>query len=66
MYYTGVLEAVRVSRVGFPQRYQHATFLERYHFLASKVVHETKNKGVKEQTGALVSSVLAKMDADDS
>lgn len=32
----GVLEAIRVSRVGFPQRYKHADFLRRYQILATE------------------------------
>ena len=30
----GVLEAIRVSRVGFPQRYPHPEFVRRYQMLA--------------------------------
>ncbi len=30
----GILEAVRVSRVGYPQRYLHKTFVQRYQVLA--------------------------------
>jgi myosin-5 len=36
----GVLEAVRVSRIGFPQRYQHALFVQRYGLLASPNVRK--------------------------
>ena len=32
----GILEAVRVSRVGYPQRYLHKTFVQRYQVLAFK------------------------------
>jgi myosin-5 len=32
----GVIEAVRVSRVGYPQRYTHANFLKRYKTVALK------------------------------
>jgi myosin heavy subunit len=32
----GILEAVRVSRVGYPQRYLHARFVQRYQCLAMK------------------------------
>jgi myosin-5 len=31
--YSGVLEAVRVSRAGYPTRYPHALFLSRYYML---------------------------------
>ena len=33
--YAGVLEAIRVSRVGFSQRYVHESFIGRYGFLIS-------------------------------
>lgn len=38
----GVLEAIRVSRVGFPQRYAHAAFLQRYHMLATSAKRSKK------------------------
>ena len=38
----GVLEAIRVSRVGFPHRYYHEQFLERYGILV-----DSKTKGQK-------------------
>jgi myosin-5 len=34
----GVLEAIRVSRVGFPQRYTHSDFLRRYQILATEQI----------------------------
>jgi myosin-5 len=36
----GVLEAVRVSRIGFPQRYKHDLFIQRYGLLASPSVRK--------------------------
>ena len=39
--YAGILEAIRVSRVGYPQRYLHERFLSRYRILALK---ELKSK----------------------
>mmetsp|Transcript_2688 Transcript_2688/g.3804 ORF Transcript_2688/g.3804 Transcript_2688/m.3804 type:complete len:1300 (-) Transcript_2688:51-3950(-) len=49
--YAGILEAVRVSRVGFPQRYLHKIFLHRYQFLAMKEISirgkETRNNEKK-------------------
>jgi ankyrin repeat protein len=38
----GVLEAIRVSRVGFPHRYYHEQFLERYAILVSADVKRLK------------------------
>jgi len=32
----GVLEAIRVSRVGYPQRFSHEQFFNQYHFLGGK------------------------------
>ena len=32
--YAGVLEAIRVSRVGYSQRYSHDMFVSRYGFIA--------------------------------
>jgi myosin-5 len=38
--YAGVLEAIRVSRVGYSQRYSHSAFFERYRFIALDAVHD--------------------------
>ena len=38
--YAGVLEAIRVSRVGYSQRYSHSAFVERYRFIALDAVHK--------------------------
>jgi myosin-5 len=35
----GILEAVRVSRVGYPQRYLHERFVQRYQILAMKELY---------------------------
>lgn len=37
----GVVEAVRVSRVGFPQRYTHSKFISRYRTLALREMKKT-------------------------
>jgi myosin-5 len=38
--YAGVLEAIRVSRVGYSQRYSHSAFIERYRFIALDAVQK--------------------------
>lgn len=47
----GVLEAVRVSRVGYPQRYTHANFVQRYRMLA------IKGKSGKNECDKLINSI---------
>lgn len=42
--YAGVLEAIRVSRVGYSQRYTHETFLSRYRFIALAELERASNK----------------------
>eukprot|EP00554_Chaetoceros_debilis_P008058 CAMPEP_0194079130 /NCGR_PEP_ID=MMETSP0149-20130528/5363_1 /TAXON_ID=122233 /ORGANISM="Chaetoceros debilis, Strain MM31A-1" /LENGTH=1393 /DNA_ID=CAMNT_0038760523 /DNA_START=295 /DNA_END=4476 /DNA_ORIENTATION=- len=39
----GILEAVRVSRVGYPQRYLHERFVSRYQILAMKELQIRRN-----------------------
>lgn len=41
--YAGVLEAVRVSRVGYPQRYAHELFVHRYGLLAMEEVERSRS-----------------------
>ena len=44
----GVVEAVRVSRVGYPQRYNHTQFVQRYKVLGLEEMNKTsKKRGVK-------------------
>jgi len=38
----GVIEALRVSRLGYPQRYSHQQFLSRYRMLGVKVLRKMK------------------------
>jgi myosin heavy subunit len=64
----GVLEAIRVSRVGFPNRYFHEHFVQRYGLLERPTLHEWKvNKGSlnagfqKEQCVTLVDLILPKI-----
>jgi myosin-5 len=43
----GILEAVRVSRAGFPQHYPHAEFFKRYRCVATK---DLKKSGIIESS----------------
>ncbi len=38
----GVIEALRVSRLGYPQRYSHQQFLSRYRMLGMKALRKTR------------------------
>ena len=50
----GVLEAIRVSRVGFPNRYYHHHFVQRYELLERSGVAQHRDKSPKELCGILV------------
>ena len=41
----GVLEAVRVSRLGYPQRYSKAMFVQRYRILAIQALNKAARRG---------------------
>jgi len=66
----GVLEAIRVSRVGFPQRCDHTAFLQRYHMLATKALrNKSRTSGGKEACQVLVeqaSSLVWQMQEEGS
>ena len=61
--YAGVLEAVRVSRVGFPQRYTHSQFIQRYCVLSINEVNNAAKRGLDNKTicKQLVFSVSTKI-----
>lgn len=44
---SGVIEAVRVSRLGYPQRYSHSMFISRYRVLGLKVLSKKKTADKK-------------------
>ncbi len=46
--YSGVLEAVRVSRAGYPTRYPHDVFVSRYYILGDKVGRKTGENDTSE------------------
>lgn len=58
----GVVEAVRVSRVGYPQRYTHSQFVQRYKILGAASGQElnkmAKKRGVK--TVVALADIMAK------
>ena len=60
----GVLEAIRVSRVGFPHRYSHERFVQRYSILARKQIERLfPRKGYKpsDVCESLVESLTPKL-----
>jgi myosin-5 len=57
----GVLEAVRVSRVGFPQRYSHQLFVDRYQILALKEVKNAQKMRRNDLCNTVVASVSRQM-----
>jgi myosin-5 len=54
----GVLEAVRVSRIGFPQRYTRELFVQRYWVLAANAIHIAKQARMQDLCSVLVESIL--------
>ncbi|EED88551.1 predicted protein, partial [Thalassiosira pseudonana CCMP1335] len=52
----GVIEAVRVSRLGYPHRYSHSRFIERYRSLGLKALGKKKTKKYN-PTKALVHAI---------
>ena len=57
----GVLEAIRVSRVGFPNRYFHDRFVQRYELLERSGLAEHKGQSPKELCGILVDLLSPKL-----
>eukprot|EP00581_Thalassiosira_minuscula_P001333 CAMPEP_0183744702 /NCGR_PEP_ID=MMETSP0737-20130205/65861_1 /TAXON_ID=385413 /ORGANISM="Thalassiosira miniscula, Strain CCMP1093" /LENGTH=1616 /DNA_ID=CAMNT_0025980351 /DNA_START=90 /DNA_END=4940 /DNA_ORIENTATION=- len=55
----GVVEAVRVSRVGYPQRYTHAQFVSRYRIVG---LEEMKKMAAKKSSSKKIKPVVALID----
>jgi len=64
----GVLEAIRVSRVGFPHRYFHETFMQRYGILnkASLVRRQSGKEGCVTLIRALSPQILEILEQDEA
>mmetsp|Transcript_43732 Transcript_43732/g.64211 ORF Transcript_43732/g.64211 Transcript_43732/m.64211 type:complete len:1183 (+) Transcript_43732:63-3611(+) len=56
--YSGVLEAVRVTRMGYPYRYPHSLFVERYFILSEKKLQDLSEKEASISCSALVDEIL--------
>ena len=54
--YGGVLEAVRVSRAGYPTRYSHEVFLQRYYILGRMGKQKEKKQGLVPGLSFLINS----------
>lgn len=63
--YAGVLEAVRVSRVGYPQRYSHEQFIQRYGILAISELERNQNDPCNALVFAVARSVYESIIDDD-
>jgi myosin V len=57
----GVLDAIRVSRIGYPQRYKKDIFFKRYHFLKSKELLAGKETVDQNQCDALVHDIVSQL-----
>mmetsp|Transcript_11817 Transcript_11817/g.17718 ORF Transcript_11817/g.17718 Transcript_11817/m.17718 type:complete len:1156 (+) Transcript_11817:170-3637(+) len=54
----GVLEAVRVSRIGYPQRYSKETFVQRYWILGVAALNRAKQANLHDLCGVLVDCIV--------
>lgn len=55
----GVIEAVRVSRLGYPQRYTHSKFIQRYRILGLKALKAgNKRKPVESLVNVIVEKIV--------
>ena len=59
----GVVEAVRVSRVGYPQRYNHSQFVARYRTLGIEEMKKATRLRKGKPVEALVNAIATKMAA---
>ena len=58
----GVIEAIRVSRLGYPQRYAHKMFVSRYRAIAAKELQlATKKSRKTNPTSVLVKYAVKKI-----
>ena len=63
----GVIEAVRVSRVGYPQRYPHARFFSRYRIIGQSALKQAaKSSRRRKPVEVLVESIAAQLSQMDS
>ena len=63
----GVVEAVRVSRVGYPQRYSHSMFVSRYRILGLKAMKKASRSSRRQKpVMVLVNAIAEKIAAIDS
>ena len=60
----GVIEAVRVSRLGYPQRYSHNQFITRYRILGLKALRKKKNAKKFNPAKALAHAVTEQLNTN--
>ena len=56
--YNGVLEGIRISRMGFPNRVMYADFLKRYHLLGDNIPRQSPDP--KSEVQKLMKTLIAK------
>jgi len=61
--HAGVLEAVRVTRVGFPQRFAHTQFLRRYFSLCSKEVKNSRINSNRASCESLINALIPQIES---
>jgi myosin V len=59
--YAGVLEAIRVSRVGYSQRYSHETFFNRYKCIASSELKQKSSDTFDHRINTLIQLIQSKI-----
>ena len=62
----GVIEAIRVSRLGYPQRFTHALFASRYRILGQKAMQDSQRSPKRQRpVDVIVQAIAAEVKEDE-